>query len=79
MKVIKYNHLIANLAIFHNCHTITLALNELEAQGWRLTPELLASFSPFRTHHLNRLGLHNLKHREPPAVDYGSRFSAGAG
>ncbi len=25
VKVIKYNHLIANLVIFHNCHTITQA------------------------------------------------------
>jgi hypothetical protein len=27
LKIIKYNHLIANLRIFHNCRTITLALN----------------------------------------------------
>ena len=29
LKIIKYNHLIANLLIFHNCRTITLALKEL--------------------------------------------------
>jgi hypothetical protein len=31
-------------------------------------------FSPFRTHHLNRSGLYDLKDREPAPVDYGIRF-----
>jgi TnpA family transposase len=74
LKVIKYNHLIANLVIFHNCHTMTLALKELEAEGWSLTPELLAAFSPFRTHHLNRFGLYELKDLVPMPVDYGIKF-----
>lgn len=25
LKIIKYNHLVANLPIFHNCHTMTQA------------------------------------------------------
>ena len=29
LKIIKYNHLIANVLIFYNCRTITLALKEL--------------------------------------------------
>jgi TnpA family transposase len=74
LKIIKYNHLIANLVIFHNCHTITLALKELESEGMQLTPELLAAFSPYRTHHLNRFGLFELRDREPAPVDYGIRF-----
>jgi len=78
LKIIKYNHLISNLVIFHNCHTITLALKELEKEGMRLTPELLAGFSPFRTHHLNRFGLYDLKDREPDPVDYGIRFEIAA-
>jgi TnpA family transposase len=56
LKVIKYNHLIASLVIFHNCLTMTLASKELEAEGWKLTPELLAAFSPFRTHHSTASG-----------------------
>jgi hypothetical protein len=74
LKVIKYNHLIANLVIFHNCHTMTLALKELEAAGWKLTPEPLAAFSPFRTHHLNRFGLYELKDLMPMPVGYGIKF-----
>ena len=74
LKVIKYNHLIANLVIFHNFQTITQALKELEAEGMTLTPELLAGFSPYRTSHLNRFGLFELKERNPPPVNYGIRF-----
>lgn len=47
---------------------------ELEAEGWKLTPELLAAFSPFRTHHLNRFGLYELKDVMPMPVDYGIKF-----
>ena len=77
VKIIKYNHLIANLVIFHNCHTITLALKDLEAKGWELTPELIAMFSPFRTHHLNRFGQYDLQERDPDPVDYSIRLNVG--
>ncbi|MCF7972063.1 MAG: Tn3 family transposase [Methylococcaceae bacterium] len=70
LKIIKYNHLIANLVIFHNCHTITQALKELEEEGTKLTPELIASFSPYRTSHLNRFGLFELKDRTPSPAGY---------
>jgi hypothetical protein len=39
LKIIKYNRLIANLLIFHNCRTITLALKELETKCVRITPD----------------------------------------
>ena len=74
LKIIKYNHLIANLVIFHNCHSITQALKELEAEGIKLTPELITGFSPYRTSHLNRFGLFELKERYPLPVDYGIMF-----
>lgn len=74
LKIIKYNHLIANLLIFHNCHTMTRALKELEAEGIVLTPELLAALSPYRTHHINRFGMYEVHDREPAPVDYGVIF-----
>jgi TnpA family transposase len=77
LKIIKYNHLIANLLIFHNCRTITLALKELETKGVRLTPELLGALSPYRTHHINRFGMYELREREPAPVDYGVTFAIG--
>jgi TnpA family transposase len=77
LKIIKYNHLIANLLIFHNCRTITLALKELETEGMRLTPELLGALSPYRTHHINRFGMYELRERKPAPVDYGVTFGIG--
>jgi TnpA family transposase len=50
IQAAQNNHLIANLLIFHNYHTITQALKELEAEGMQLTPELIAAFSPYRRH-----------------------------
>lgn len=37
LQSIKYNHQIANLVIFHNCHTIMLALKELEIKAQTIT------------------------------------------
>ena len=74
LKIIKYNHLIANLMIFHNCHTMTQAFKELEAEGMKLTTELAAAFSPYRTHHANRFGMYELRERNLGPVDYGLIF-----
>ena len=74
LKIIKYNHLIANLMIFHNCHTMTQALKELEEEGMKLTPELAAAFSPYRTHHANRFGMYELRERNLEPIDYGVMF-----
>ena len=74
LKIIKYNHLISNLVIFHNCHSITQALKELETEGMKLSPELIAGLSPYRTSHLNRFGLFELKERNPLPLDYGIMF-----
>ncbi|MCW2488850.1 transposase [Candidatus Symbiopectobacterium sp. NZEC127] len=40
LKIIKYNHLIANLLIFHNCHSMTKALKELQSEGMELARSL---------------------------------------
>ena len=74
LKVIKYNHLVANLEIFHNCQTLTKTLKELEAEGMDLSTELLAIFSPYRTHHINRFGLSEVKERHPPSASYDIKF-----
>jgi len=39
-----------------------------------LTPELLAALSPYRTHHINRFGIYEVRDREPAPVDYGVIF-----
>ena len=74
LKIIKYNHLIANLLIFHNCYTITKALKELEDEGMQLTPELLSALSPYKTHP-NRFGMYALRTRKIDSINYDTTFN----
>ena len=60
LKVIKYNHLIANLLIFHNCKSMTQALKELQDEGMVLTPDILRALSPYRQH-ASRFGTYELR------------------
>jgi TnpA family transposase len=55
-KIIKYNHLVANLLILHNVATLTKTLGELMRQGYAINDEILAKLSPFRRGHINRFG-----------------------
>lgn len=64
-KIIKYNQLVANLAILYNVSAMTRVLNDLIAEGHTITREMLEGIGPFRTLHINRLGAYvlNLKRR----------------
>lgn len=55
-KIIKYNHLAANLVILHNVNAMTQVLNELKQEGFKITDRLVAGLAPYRTSHINRLG-----------------------
>ncbi len=55
-KIIKYNHLVANLTILHNVQNMTRALKELANGGVEITPEILADLSPYWRKHINRFG-----------------------
>lgn len=55
-KIVKYNHLLANMTILHNVNAMTEAFNQLKADGHEITREQMASFSPYHTEHLGRLG-----------------------
>jgi hypothetical protein len=70
VKIIKYNHLIANLLIFHNVYSMTQVLNELESQGVMITPEMLSVLNPFWTGHINRLGIYEVRDREMDEINY---------
>jgi len=62
-KLIKYNHLVANLVIFHNVCTLTRLLNELAKEGYEFDEETIAAISPYIREHINRFGAYilNLK------------------
>ncbi len=55
-KIVKYNHLLANMAILYNVNAMTEVLNELKKEGHAVTPELMGAFNPYHTEHLGRLG-----------------------
>ena len=73
LKVIKYNHLIANLLIFHNCKSMTQALKELQDEGMVLTPDILRALSPYRQHP-SRFGTYELRDREAGPIDYDTKL-----
>ncbi len=76
VKTIKYNHLIANLLIFHNVYSMTCILNELEAKGIAITPEMLCALSPYRTGHINRFGIYEVRDREVGEINYALQILA---
>lgn len=59
-KIIKYNHLVANLVILYNVDEMTRVLDELLQEGYPIDEELLQAFSPYRTEHINRFGSYTL-------------------
>jgi hypothetical protein len=65
-KFIKYNHLVANLLIFHNVVTMSKALERLASEGHALDAELIASSSRYQTEHLNRFGRYALNRDRVP-------------
>ncbi len=70
-KIIKYNHLVANLIILHTMRSMTRALNELNAEGYVIEPALLKKLAPYRTQHINRFGSYilNLDKTVEPLLD----------
>jgi len=76
-KMIKYNHLVANLLIFHTAVGMTRALEEIAADGHgaAITPEALAGTSPYLNEHLSRFGSYELDLSKPPTPR--RRMSAG--
>ena len=68
-KMVKYNHLVANLLIFHTVIGMTCALDSLAANGHgaAITPEAVAGTSPYLNEHLNRFGSYELDLSKPPA------------
>jgi hypothetical protein len=54
-KFIQYNHLVANLLIFHNLVSMTRATRNREADGCPVSDELAAAFSPYSNEHINQV------------------------
>lgn len=74
-KVIKYNHLIANMVILHNVVGMSRVLKQLQAEGAVINQEVLAGLAPYRLEHINRFGDYVLDfRRKVEALDEGFRI-----
>ncbi len=58
-KIIGYNHLVANLEVFHNVVNMSRVLQALIDAGYPVTPDNIARFSPYQTEHLHRFGYYD--------------------
>lgn len=65
-KIIKYNHLIANLLIFHNLVTLDRTLEKLKANGHVIDDDAVDDLSPYQTEHLNRFGTYAVNMNRVP-------------
>ncbi|UXI66041.1 Tn3 family transposase [Tahibacter amnicola] len=59
-KLIRYNHIVANMLMYHNVQEMQRVLVELRDEGWEITPEMVAALGPYRTGHINRFGVHDV-------------------
>jgi len=70
-KIIKYNHLVGNLVIFHNVVHMTKILHQITAEGQRINPKALAVVRLYLIFHVNRFGHFPLNtERIPDPVEY---------
>ena len=60
-KIVKYNHLVANLLILYNVNEMTRVLAELLAEGYPVEEAALPYLSPYRRDHVNRFGSYSLE------------------
>ena len=65
-KIIRYNHLVANLVVFHNVVSMTRVLQALIDEGYPVTPEIIARLAPYKIGHINRFGHYDLHFDQPP-------------
>jgi TnpA family transposase len=74
-KIIKYNHLVANMVILYNVQWMSRKLKELQEKGHPIDAEVLTRLSPYRREHINRLGDYLLDLLRPilpldPTIDF---------
>ena len=56
-KVVKYNHLVANMVILNNVHRMSAVLRDFQQAGsFEIDEQTLGALSPYRRSHINRYG-----------------------
>ena len=70
-KIIRFNHLLANILIFHNVVYQTKGINQLRSEGIEIADEILSAISPYWREHLNRFGIFPLDmEKTAPEIEY---------
>lgn len=70
--IIKYNQIVANMATLYNVEKMEGVFAELIEEGWDITPEIAAGFSPYRMSTTNRFGDYNVDvERELTPINFG--------
>ena len=70
IKIVKYNHLVANSLILYNAREMTRVLQELVAEGYPVSEQTIRLLAPYRTEHINRFGSYTLNmDREVPPLE----------
>ena len=67
-KIIKFNHLVANMLIFHTVVYQTKIINKLRSMGIDIPDEILTGFAPYWREHLNRFGFFTLNMDKMQAI-----------
>ena len=67
-KFIKYNHLVANLLVFHNIVTLSRAFDRLQADGLKASGQAMAALTPYQTEHINPFGNYTVNFPNPRAA-----------
>ena len=62
-KFVKYNHLVANLLVFHNIVTLS---NRLQSDDLKASDQALAALTPYQTEHINRFGNYTVNFSRTP-------------
>ena len=66
-KRMKYLDVIANAIMLHNVADLTQVLNRMADEGFKITPELIGSLSPYMRRHILRFGKLALDVTKKPA------------
>lgn len=70
-KIIKYQHLVANLVILYNAEKLGRALKKINDSGFEITEKNMSHLSPYWMYHINRLGQYLLSaSREVEPIEF---------
>lgn len=72
--IVTYNQLVSNMVTLYNVVKMEDAFAQMIREGWDITPEILAGFSPYRKDSTNRFGDYNVDlEKHLPPIDF-NRF-----